>query len=176
MRLRQGTRADAAAIAALHAESWRFAYRGIYPDEYLDGPVIDDRVRVWAERFTAPPPGQFVVVAEDDGELVGFACAFGESDETWGTLVDNLHVRPDRLREGTGRRLLGEIARWCLKTYPGRPMHLWVLEQNDRAQRFYGALAADHEGSRVTATPGVGQTVAWRMVWPPAKLAELAKG
>ena len=34
---------DAAAIAALHVESWRTAYRGLVPDEFLAGPVERDR-------------------------------------------------------------------------------------------------------------------------------------
>ena len=37
---------DAPAIAALHSESWRSAYRGLVPDAFLDGPVIDERLQV----------------------------------------------------------------------------------------------------------------------------------
>jgi hypothetical protein len=59
MRFRAATGADAMAVATLHAESWRVHYRGAYRDEYLDGDVIQDRIRVWEERlsselFTAP--------------------------------------------------------------------------------------------------------------------------
>jgi hypothetical protein len=52
MRLRVATGADAMAVATLHAESWRAHYRGAYRDEYLDGEVVQDRIRVWKERLS----------------------------------------------------------------------------------------------------------------------------
>ena len=42
---------DAAAIATLHAESWRTAYRGLVPDAFLDGPVVEDRMHLWRKRL-----------------------------------------------------------------------------------------------------------------------------
>jgi hypothetical protein len=46
MRFREATGADAMAVAMLHAESWRVHYRGAYRDEYLNGDVVEDRIRV----------------------------------------------------------------------------------------------------------------------------------
>jgi hypothetical protein len=94
MRFREATGADAMAVATLHAESWRAFYRGAYRDEYLDGDVVEDRLRVWEERLSTPAPYQFVVLAEEEDELIGFACAYGGHDETWGSFLDNIHVRP----------------------------------------------------------------------------------
>jgi len=37
---------DAQAIAELHAESWRYAYRGALSDEYLSGDIIADRLKL----------------------------------------------------------------------------------------------------------------------------------
>jgi GNAT superfamily N-acetyltransferase len=171
--LREATQADAPAIAALHAESWRFAYRGAYSDEYLDGPVFEDRARVWQDRMSSPRPNQHVILAEDGDALVGFVCAYGADDERWGTLVDNLHVRPDRHRQGTGKRLLAEVAAWCLAEHANSGLYLWVLEQNSRARRFYESLGAKDVESKSSVPPGGGATVAHRYVWPPAKLAAL---
>jgi hypothetical protein len=83
MRFREAAGADAMAVATLHAESWRAFYRGAYRDEYLDGDIVEDRRRVWEERLLTPAPDQFVVLAEDDDELIGFACACGGHDDTW---------------------------------------------------------------------------------------------
>lgn len=163
--LREATLADAPAIAALHAESWRFAYRGAYSDEYLDGDVFQDRARVWQERLSSPPPNQYIILAEDADGLVGFACAYGADDERWGTLVDNLHVRPDRHRQGTGKRLLAEVAAWCLTEHAGSGLYLWVLEQNARARRFYESLGAKDVESKSSVPPGGGTTVPHRYVW-----------
>jgi ribosomal protein S18 acetylase RimI-like enzyme len=173
--LRLATLADAPAVAALHTESWRFAYRGAYSDEYLDGPVFEDRARVWRQRLSSPPENQHVILAEDGDALVGFICAYGADDERYGTLVDNLHVRPALHRRGIGRHLLAEVAAWNLVEHPGVGVYLWVLEQNARAQAFYQHLGANDVGSKTTVPPGGGSTVARRYAWSPQQLPVLAE-
>jgi GNAT superfamily N-acetyltransferase len=163
---------DAPAIAALHAESWRFAYRGAYSDEYLDGPVYEDRARVWQERMSSPPRNQHVILAEDGDTLV--VCAYGADDERWGTLVDNLHVRPDRHGQGISKQLLASVASWCRAEYVGAGLYLWVLEQNSRARRFYESLGAKDVETKSSAPPGGGATSAHCYVWSFVQLTGLA--
>jgi len=76
MQLRSATAADAPAIAALHAASWRYTYRGTMSDEYLAGDVVSERLAVWTGRLNAPSPRQYVVIAESNDRVVGFACAY----------------------------------------------------------------------------------------------------
>lgn len=144
---------DAMAIATLHADSWRVAYRGAYRDEFLDGEVVQDRIDVWENRLSAPPPNQFVVIAEEEGRIVGFVCAYGGEDARWGTLLDNLHVRRERHRHGTGTGLVSRVATWCRANYPDCGLYLWVLEQNDRARRFYERLGATDRAARFRCPP-----------------------
>jgi ribosomal protein S18 acetylase RimI-like enzyme len=172
--LRAATPADAPTIAALHAESWRFAYRGAYSDAYLDGDVFQDRIRVWNERLSSPPPNQYVILAEDGDVVVGFVCAYGADDKKWGTLVDNLHVRPNRHGQGIGRRLLAAVANWCCTEHAGNGLYLWVLDQNARALAFYQHLGAKDVGTKTSVPPGGGSTVARRYVWSPEQLAWLS--
>jgi GNAT superfamily N-acetyltransferase len=176
MKLRAADAEDIDAIARLHAESWRTAYRGQYRDAFLDGPVYDDRLGVWRERLTSPAPNQHTVVAED-GALAGFACAFGDDDARWGTLLDNIHVDPDRKRGGIGTLLIREIARWADRAYPAAGFYLWVLEANAPARRFYERLGA-RNAEQVPAKPAGGGTVSsLRYVWPsPAALLTDAAG
>ena len=108
-RLRAATYEDATAIAELHAASWRGTYRGALSDAYLDGDVEAERRVVWDERLGAPPTNQYVLVAEQDaqvvddaGTLVGFGCAYGAKDERFGTELDNLHVRAESRSGGIG--------------------------------------------------------------------------
>lgn len=68
------------------------------------------------------------LVAEDHGAIVS----------SGGTLLDNLHVRPDRKRAGIGTRLLAETAVRLQER--GCGLYLWVVEWNVSAQRFYEAL------------------------------------
>ena len=101
--LRVATADAAERGAALHAVSWRSAYRGSFSDAYLDGPVETERRSFWRERFQHPRAGFWTVLAEEaDGVLQGFLCLLADHDPHWGTLIDNLHARPDRKGRGLG--------------------------------------------------------------------------
>src|SRR5438552_3996831 len=136
---RAATDDDVSGVAALHADSWRRHYRGAYTDEYLDGPIGEERLRVWTERF-ARRDGTSTTVACADETLIGFVHVTFDAEPEFGPLVDNLHVRHDVQRTGAGRELMAHAARGALAARPGQPIHLWVLEQNDRAQAFYRAI------------------------------------
>ena len=146
--LRDAVAADADAIAALHAASWRSAYRGIVSDAFLDGEVAAERRAVWRGRFQEPiSPDMVVVVAQegDASDLAGLACILGGRHPVQGSLIDNLHVRPGGLGRGLGGRLLAEAARRLPDRWAATPLHLTVLEENARAiaayERWGGRLA-----------------------------------
>ena len=159
---------DAPAIAALHSESWRSAYRGLVPDAFLDGPVIDERLRYWTSRMGHDDEGPRVVLKATTGSmLVGFVCAVRDADPAWGPLLDNLHVKPGFKGSGIGRALLGEARLWTARVAPGQPMHLWVIEDNSSARAFYdrvGGVVAERQILDFTA--GI-TTPALRYVWDP---------
>ena len=165
MRFREAIASDAPAIAALHAESWRAHYRGAYRDEYLDGEVFEDRQRVWKERLARPVPNQFVVLALEGDDLIGFACVYGAHDQTWGSLLDNIHVRPERQHRGVGTGLIAEVAAWCRANYADCGLYLWVLEQNRQAQHFYQRFGAIDQGGEISQPPGGGQIHGRRYAW-----------
>ena len=174
LRLRDATGDDAPAIAALHAESWRTTYRGALRDDYLDGDIVRERTTVWRGRLDQPAANQRVVVAEGPGRLVGFACAYGNDDEHWGTQLDNLHVRRDAHGHGTGSRLVAEVAAWCRTAYPAGGLYLWVLEQNHPARRFYERLGATDQEGDVWLPPDGGTVKTRRYVWSRDDLVRLA--
>jgi len=132
---------DADAIADLHAESWRSAYRGLFADAYLDGEVGEERRRQWTQRLrTEPRPDQGVLVAMADGVCVGFICIYLEAEPGWGPLLDNLHVRPELKGRGIGQRLLEAGAAWMRTRGAYDCWYLWVLEGNAPTRRIYEHL------------------------------------
>ncbi len=136
---------DADTVAALHATSWRSAYRGILADDYLDHGVDADRQAVWRERLQGPDAAPaFGIVAEDPtGQMMGFAYVMLDHDPEWGTLVDNLHVHPDAKGGGIGRQLLRAVVRGLGPEHRQQPLFLWVLDANEPAKRFYARLGAE---------------------------------
>lgn len=165
---------DSGAVGALHAESWRRHYRGAYADAYLDGPVEEERRAVWSERLRQSPVTHFTVVAEDGGELVGFAHTRFDADGQWGSLLDNLHVAFGRKRQGIGAGLLARTAEQLVARRPGGGLYLWVLEQNTAAQAFYASMGGTTVGREIRGPfPGGGSAPALRIAWSdPAVLLD----
>ena len=157
---------DCAAIAALHAASWRHAYRGILPDSYLDGAIDAERMDLWEKRLS-PSGGHrgLVLLAEGSRGLVGFVCLLLDEEPEWGACLDNLHVRPDIHRQGLGRRLFAEAGRWLMSMEPGWPLHLWVFETNQTARRFYDRFGGEVATRRIKRMPGGADVASLRYLW-----------
>ena len=114
----------------------------------------------------APPQNQGVIVTEDDAGLQGFICVYGAKDPQWGSLIDNLHVAPERKRGGTGTQLMREGAAWLHQHYPQSAVYLWALEANTPARRFYERLGAHNAETVEQAIAGGGSALSCRYVWP----------
>ena len=156
---------DAAAIAALHAESWRSAYRSLIPDGDLGDGLDDERRRFWRDRFASPDPERRVAFAAmAGGVLVGFACVLADADPEYGPLLDNLHVEPGWRGRGLGATLLQKSREWSRAIAPGQPMHLWVLAGNAAARQFYRNQGGVEQDQRVEHRGGM-EIVSVRCVW-----------
>ncbi len=154
LQFRGAEAADAERIAALHADSWRRHYRGAYSDAFLDGDVATDRMALWTDRLRVAESGTSTILAEHDRALVGFAHVIFDQDDTWGALLDNLHVSRGYKRRGIGSRLLALTARAVIDRSPTARLHLWVLEQNVDARAFYEASGGSCVGRAAVPAPG----------------------
>jgi ribosomal protein S18 acetylase RimI-like enzyme len=139
MRIRRAVDPDRPAIAHVHAESWRDTYRGILPDSLLDDRIHAIMADRWASKEIGPSDA--VLVAEEGGEISGFAATWdGEP-----AYIDNLHVAAGARSRGIGRLLLAETARHFLAN--GRKgAFLHVVAANRRARDFYLALGGEPVG------------------------------
>lgn len=156
---------DAERIASLHTESWRRTYRGMMTDEFLDGRALENRRVVWHDRLSAPAANQYVRVAQEGSEIIGFICAFADHDAVWGSYVDNLHVVYSRHRRGVGRALIRSAAEWLCQAHHDRGVYLWVMEANTTARAFYDRLGATNAGTIDLEDPGGGHAPNCRYVW-----------
>jgi ribosomal protein S18 acetylase RimI-like enzyme len=165
--IRPATEADAAAIAELHAASWRDAYAHILAPEFLSGSIETDRLAVWSQRLRDSPPTQVVNVAFDPtGKAQAFVCGYCDFDPVWGSVVDNLHVRPQARGRGIGEQLLRSVAGDLSTRASSSGLHLWVFEANVAGVRFYerlGDRVVERDSSEI---PAAGGKAVLRVHWP----------
>lgn len=166
--IRRAGAEDWPAVAAIHAASWRSAYRGIYPDSYLDREAPEERRAYWRRALTEMDAElDAVFIAETEGEPVGFACIRRKAEEA-GPLLDNLHVMPGRKGGGIGTRLLQAAAAWLVDKEPGAAMQLGVWADNAAARGFYASLGGREVEAGEVPIPGGGTAQQVRVRWERA--------
>jgi len=161
--LREAALTDFEDIALLHTKSWRTAYKGLLSDGYLENNLVDERKKYWKEKLTSLSAKEFVIVAEDESGIVGFAAVMDKPEKTYDALLDNLHVQPDLKGQGLGGKLMKEVAQRLLNS--GRKsFYLWVLKGNTPAELFYKAKGARVE-DKGTGMFGGQEIEETRFVW-----------
>lgn len=150
--IRPATSTDAPVLAAVHVRSWQWAYRGQVPDAYLDhlGATLGERTRARRTQLEQMPPEYRCWVAEQSGNLLGFATTRPSEDDDAAPLTAEvlaLYLDPEAVGKGVGRALL----RFAVADFRRRGFRratLWVLESNERARRFYEAAGWAPDGAR----------------------------
>jgi GNAT superfamily N-acetyltransferase len=141
VRLRPAVPEDAVAGAAMHAACWREAYTPYADPDLLAARLADTDgwVAAWTRQLAEGPPR---VVAEADGELVGFAVVGpGRHHGDAATELYAIYTRAAWWGTGLGQRLWDAVR-------PDEPCCLWVLEDNARAQAFYARNGFVADGER----------------------------
>ncbi len=103
MEIRAMTAADdRRKISRVYELSWKFAYKGIIPQDYLDS-IPEGR---WAPGLDAP--GRSTLLCMDGGEIVGtssFCASRFDEFPGWGEIV-SLYLLPEQIGKGRGRALM----------------------------------------------------------------------
>jgi len=143
VRVRPAIHTDAPGIARVHVDTWRAAYRGIVPDDYLDSLYYDRRAAFWEREISAPFTPTFVYVAEDEdtGRIVGFVGGGPpQSDQPgYDGELYAIYVLQEAQGKGIGRKLVQACAQ-TLKERGITSMLLWVLKDNSPSRAFYESL------------------------------------
>lgn len=155
MEIRRATPDDAAALARVHIDSWRGAYRGLVPDAYLDSLAYEGRTQRFRESLGADAEETYL--AERDGNVLGFLTLGGCRDtdidaqttgEIWG-----IYLAPECWRKGIGS-LLCRYGERILRARGYLAATLWVFGGNDSARRFYEAMGFRADGAAKMLNPG----------------------
>lgn len=154
MNVRPATVEDAEAIGRVQFETWRAAYRGLMPDEAIARFDVEARQRMWHEGLARQPQlGSATFVAELDGEVVGFASVGAWRGEEDAGELYALYLHPSCWDRGIGRALLVRAEESMHSSGFTRAI-LWVLEGNERGERFYRAAGWEADGRKVDTFQG----------------------
>lgn len=137
--VRVATSTDAPAIARVHVASWRSTYRGLLASDFLASLSESNYTDRWRRVITEG--ASKVYVAEDAGEVVGFASGGRErAGETGyeGELYA-IYVVDSAQRRGFGRELVRATVEG-LRELGFDDMIIWVLRDNQPARAFYERL------------------------------------
>ena len=140
---RRAEERDADAIAQVHDAGWREGYRGIVPDDVLATRTLALRRRQWRDWLAGEQPDGDALVAEIDGEVVGFAAYECRADDD--PELRTLYVLPSRWRAGVGRAIVAAVVRE-LRARGASHAVLWTFAGNTRGRRFYEALGWHPDG------------------------------
>ena len=161
MRIREATADDAPDIASVHVRSWQVAYRGLLPDEVLDGLSAQGRTELWSRILETDRPGDAVLVVDGEAGTEGFAhvCTSRDGDRGEHTgEISSLYLVPEAWGSGRGRALM-EAAEARLAAEGYREATLWVLVANARARRFYAAAGWECDGTQRTEAIAGGRAL-----------------
>lgn len=136
--IRSARPADAKALADVHAEAWRLAYRGLIPHLHLERMVTRRSARWWAAAIKRRAP---VLVLQYDGKPVGYT-TFGRSrmrHTPYQGEIYEIYVSPVYQGLGFGTRLF-RAARSALQDARFGGLVVWAIADNEIACNFYLGL------------------------------------
>jgi GNAT superfamily N-acetyltransferase len=116
---------------------------GLAEYERLEGEVRLDQA-VLKRHLFGPRPMAEVLIAEQDGEPIGFALwfhNFSTFEGRPGIYLEDLFVRPEARGLGAGKALLKRLAQIALERDCAR-LEWWVLDWNEPALAFYRSIGA----------------------------------
>ncbi len=150
--VRLATVLDVTRIAEIHIASWRKAYAGIVPQDFLDAMDVEERKARWTRSFLRTTCT--LIVAEVDNNVVGF-CDSGKNrdadlPETTAELY-TIYLDPEVWGQGLGAELW-KAASQMLTDQGFTSASVWVIADNARAIRFYEQMSFVFDGTSKVIT------------------------
>ena len=136
MEVKKATIDDVKDISRIHALSWKYAYKGIILQAFLDELKED----YWVSAFVDWIKDKVLTaqILFENSKPIG-CVAYGTSRDKslpdWGEII-SLYLLPEYFGKGYGNKLLNS-ALLDLKELGYESIYLWVLKDNQRARRFY---------------------------------------
>ena len=124
---------DKIIIAQIYVNSWKFAYKDIVPQDYLDSLSVEEYMERLKDKIELD---EFLL--ELDGAVIGLAKIIEcrDDDLCSGVEIQTIYFMPEFIGRGYGNLLL----KWLIE-YSGlvgyKNIVVWVLTENKRARKAY---------------------------------------
>ncbi len=108
--IRRANIEDADGIAKAHVDSWKTTYKGIIPDDFLNGLSYEDRTELWKQNIIRED--NYVIIVENaQGKIVGFADAWKRETNIEENTCDltSIYLLEEYQGIGIGRALMKEL-------------------------------------------------------------------
>lgn len=149
MEIRYAAMEDIHGMGQVYVDTWKAAYKGMIPQDYLDSLTYEG----WEEKFRSrfsQMTDYHLAVLDLHGQIIGVTSFMKTRDEdlpvTYGEII-SIYVLPEYWQMGYGRQLLG-FATSELKKLGFADCALWTLEDNLRAQRAYERFGFVRDGGK----------------------------
>jgi len=141
--IRPALQQDPPGIARLQVDSYRTAYAGLIPQDYLDHFTYDEQEQDWREWLVSHAEDILLVAVDDREEVIGYVLARLQADIYPGhdAEIMAMHVRREFQRQGVGKALWQHVVqelhqRGCqsvmLWTLQGNPVRAWYEKLGGR--------------------------------------------
>lgn len=144
--IRSATIQDAGAIARIHIDSWRVAYKGIVDDVVLEELDIGLKTERWMRILSESLSDTYVF--ESGGKVsawISYGKCRDDDREGFGEIWA-LYVSPEEWRHGRGRALISFVEEIASNARTA-DLTLWVLERNLQGRAFYEKIGYKPDGS-----------------------------
>ncbi|MGO4886177.1 GNAT family N-acetyltransferase [Anaerobacillus sp. MEB173] len=139
LEIRKATEEDVLGIARVYVDGWKTTYRGLVPEDYLDGLSYEEAEQKWLNFLNAEnEPFMYIAIREEDN-IIGFVAGKSIDDENFGGELYALYLLEECRGLGVGRQLFSAIAKH-FKEIGITSIMVWVMEQNKYGLGFYESM------------------------------------
>lgn len=151
VHIRRAQSGDEETLARIQTESWKAAFAGIVPAEFLAQCTNVERAEKMYARLLAERRGNgYILELDGKAHCIAWWDAAKDDDMPGAAELRCIHSLPDNWRRGYGSRMMERVLT-DVKAAGYETIVLWVFARNERAIRFYEAHGFTASGKKQDA-------------------------
>ncbi len=154
LTIRPALPADCAALAQVQVNSYRTAYAGLFPPEYLEHFSLAEQEQDWLTLLAERPEDILLVAETAEKEIIGYTLAIAAREvfPDYDAELVALHVKRGYQRGGAGKALVRRAVE-LLAERGAQSVMLWTLKGNP-IRKWYERLGGEFLGEKQDTIQG----------------------